>query len=116
MTSDRDGTGRKILPIPDRPYSGLVTYDAKDPDTSFPPIEPLPPAKGLQRAVVFTEIGGLALLELLWWVSYRRRHLRWRAQGAFSRWENDVIRRRPRRPGSQATGRRSRGGRSPPRG
>jgi hypothetical protein len=34
---------RAVLPIPDRAYSGLVTYDAKDPETSFPPIEPLRP-------------------------------------------------------------------------
>jgi arylsulfatase len=37
---------REILPIPDRPYTGLVPYDAKDPDTSFPPIEPLRPPAG----------------------------------------------------------------------
>ncbi len=36
MTSDRDDLGRETLPIPDRPHMGLVTYDAKDPDTSFP--------------------------------------------------------------------------------
>jgi arylsulfatase len=36
---------REILPIPDIPAPGLTTYDAKDPDTSYPPIEPwLPPA------------------------------------------------------------------------
>jgi arylsulfatase A-like enzyme len=35
--------GREHLPIPDRPHVGLVTYDAKDPATSFPPIEPLRP-------------------------------------------------------------------------
>jgi arylsulfatase A-like enzyme len=34
---------RTVLPIPDRPYAGLITYDAKDPATSFPPIEPLRP-------------------------------------------------------------------------
>ena len=28
------------------PYAGLVTYDAKDPATSFPPIEPLRPPEG----------------------------------------------------------------------
>ena len=33
--------GREVLPIPDRQYLGHVTYDAKDPDTEFPPIEPL---------------------------------------------------------------------------
>ena len=32
---------RAILPIPDQPHVGLTTYDAKDPDTKFPPIEPL---------------------------------------------------------------------------
>ena len=32
-----DGTeGRHVLPIPDQPRTGLITYDAKDPDTSFP--------------------------------------------------------------------------------
>ena len=29
---------RDILPIPDVPHVGLTTYDAKDPDTSYPPI------------------------------------------------------------------------------
>lgn len=29
---------RAILPIPDSPHVGLTTYDAKDPDTSYPPI------------------------------------------------------------------------------
>ena len=28
---------RDILPIPDVTPVGLTTYDAKDPDTSFPP-------------------------------------------------------------------------------
>jgi hypothetical protein len=37
---------RTVLPIPERPHAGLVTYDAKDPDTSFPPIQPLRPPAG----------------------------------------------------------------------
>jgi hypothetical protein len=37
---------RTVLPIPDRTHVGLTTYDAKDPDTSFPPIEPLRPPEG----------------------------------------------------------------------
>jgi arylsulfatase len=41
--SKQENMGRGILPIPDRPHPGLITYDAKDPDTSFPPIEPLRP-------------------------------------------------------------------------
>jgi arylsulfatase A-like enzyme len=43
---------RDVLPIPDRPHEGLVTYDAKDPDTSFPPIEPLRPPKGAPNVLV----------------------------------------------------------------
>src|SRR6266508_319393 len=44
--------GRETLPIPDRAYAGLVTYDAKDPDTSFPPIEPLRPPAGAPNVLV----------------------------------------------------------------
>jgi hypothetical protein len=36
---------RAVLPIPDRPHIGLTTYDAKDPNTKFPAIEPLRPRK-----------------------------------------------------------------------
>jgi arylsulfatase A-like enzyme len=43
---------RETLPIPDRPYTGLITYDAKDPDTSFPPIEPLRPPEGAPNVLV----------------------------------------------------------------
>ncbi len=44
---------RTVLPIPDRAYSGLVTYDAKDPDTkSFPPIEPLRPPAGAPNVLI----------------------------------------------------------------
>jgi hypothetical protein len=35
-------TQRDVLPIPGRPYTGVVTYDAKGPDTSSPRIKPLP--------------------------------------------------------------------------
>jgi arylsulfatase A-like enzyme len=41
MSPDRHE--RSMLPIPDRPSFGLTTYDAKDPDTAYPPIEPLLP-------------------------------------------------------------------------
>ena len=30
---------RGVLPIPDRPFTGLITYDAKDPEARFPPVE-----------------------------------------------------------------------------
>jgi hypothetical protein len=32
-----DGKQRSHLPIPDRPRTGLITYDAKDPETKYPP-------------------------------------------------------------------------------
>jgi arylsulfatase len=48
-----DGTeGRHVLPIPDQPFAGLITYDAKDPDTSFPPIEPLRPPAGAPNVLI----------------------------------------------------------------
>ena len=44
--------GRETLPIPDRPHIGLITYDAKDPETAFPPIEPLRPPAGAPNVLV----------------------------------------------------------------
>ena len=38
-----DAIQRQVLPIPDRRPVTLTTYDAKDPDTKFPPITPLRP-------------------------------------------------------------------------
>ncbi len=43
---------RIVLPIPDRPASGLTTYDAKDPDTHYAPIEPLRPPKGAPNVLI----------------------------------------------------------------
>ncbi len=43
---------REVLPIPDRPYAGFVAYDAKDPDSKFPPIEPLRPPKGAPNVLI----------------------------------------------------------------
>jgi arylsulfatase len=40
------------LPIADRPRTGLVTYDAKDPETKFPPIEQLRPPKGAPNVLI----------------------------------------------------------------
>ena len=50
MSPDRHA--RTMLPIPDRPATGLTTYDAKDPDTTFPPIEPLLPPAGAPNVLV----------------------------------------------------------------
>ena len=37
---EQDEVRRDILPIPDVKHVGLTTYDAKDPDTTYPPIKP----------------------------------------------------------------------------
>ena len=50
--SDKDDVQRTILPIPDRPRTGLVTYDAKDPDTKYPPITPLRPPKDAPNVLI----------------------------------------------------------------
>ena len=46
MATQTDKIQRTVLPIPDQPHVGLTTYDAKDPDTKYPPIEQLRPPKG----------------------------------------------------------------------
>src|SRR4051794_12047881 len=50
--SERFGLGREVLPAPSRAYGGLITYDAKDPDTSFPAINPLRPPDGAPNVLV----------------------------------------------------------------
>jgi hypothetical protein len=47
-----DAIQREILPVPDRAYSGFVAYDAKSPDSGFPPIEPLRPPAGAPNVLV----------------------------------------------------------------
>ncbi len=48
----QDKIQRQVLPIPDRQHVGLTTYDAKDPDTKYPPIRPLRPPKGAPNVLV----------------------------------------------------------------
>jgi arylsulfatase A-like enzyme len=43
---------RTVLPIPDKQHVGLTTFDAKDPDTSFPPITPVRPPEGAPNVLV----------------------------------------------------------------
>ena len=43
---------RSVLPIPQRGHVGLTTYDAKDPDTAFPPITPLRPPEGAPNVLI----------------------------------------------------------------
>ena len=50
--SDQDKLHRTILPILDRAYVGLTTYDAKDPGTKFPPIEPLRPPESAPNVLI----------------------------------------------------------------
>src|SRR5215210_6423971 len=52
MTNQQDKQQRAILPIPDQPHTGLTTYDAKDPNTKFPPIDPLRPPEGAPNVLV----------------------------------------------------------------
>jgi arylsulfatase A-like enzyme len=44
--------GREVLPIPDAESVGLTSYDAKDPNTSYPPIVPLRPPAGAPNVLV----------------------------------------------------------------
>ena len=44
--SNRSKLPRANLPIPDQPHVGLTTFDAKDPDTEYPPIKDLRPPAG----------------------------------------------------------------------
>lgn len=52
MTNQPDKHLRAMLPIPDSVKPGLTTYDAKDPDTRFPPIEPLRPPAGAPNVLI----------------------------------------------------------------
>ena len=47
-----DAFERSVLPIPDRKAVGLTTYDAKDPDTKFPPIAQLRPPTGAPNGCI----------------------------------------------------------------
>src|SRR5256886_12652591 len=50
--SDQDKIQRTVLPIPDVPRIGLTTYDAKDPDTKYPPIRDLRPPAGAPNVLL----------------------------------------------------------------
>lgn len=52
MPNRPDLHARTMLPIPDRPAPGLTTYDAKDPETDYPPIQPLLPPEGAPNVLV----------------------------------------------------------------
>jgi arylsulfatase len=47
-----DDVRRVVLPFPDQPHVGLTTSDAKDPDTAFPPIEPVRPPDAAPNVLI----------------------------------------------------------------
>jgi len=47
-----DKSSRDVLPIPDRPYEEKLPLDAKDPEATFPPIEPLRPPDDAPNVLV----------------------------------------------------------------
>src|SRR5262244_3869360 len=50
--NSEDNKHRSHLPIPTPERTGLITYDARDPDTKFPPIEQLRPPKGAPNVLI----------------------------------------------------------------
>jgi hypothetical protein len=52
MATQSDKIDRSVLPIPDRPRTGVITYDAKDPDSKYPPITELRPPEGAPNVLV----------------------------------------------------------------
>jgi arylsulfatase A-like enzyme len=50
--ASHDDIPREVLPIPDRKPITLTTYDAKDPDTKFPPIRQLRPPRGAPNVLI----------------------------------------------------------------
>ena len=47
-----DSIQRSVLPIPDVTPIGLTTFDAKDPDTKYPPIRPVRPPTGAPNVLI----------------------------------------------------------------
>jgi len=52
VANESNSRQRAVLPMPHQPQVGLTTYDAKDPDTSFPPIEQLRPPAGAPNVLI----------------------------------------------------------------
>ena len=50
--SNAHSVNRFNLPIHDRQHVGLTTYDAKDPDTAFPPIAEVHPPEGSPNVLI----------------------------------------------------------------
>ena len=52
MMSTHEDIQRAILPIPDKPHVGLTTYDAKDPDSKYPPIREIRPPENTPNILI----------------------------------------------------------------
>src|SRR5208283_2600124 len=52
IMSVEDKKHRSHLPMVTPERTGLITYDAKDPDSKFPPIEQLRPPKGAPNVLI----------------------------------------------------------------
>ena len=52
MSSNSSRRSRSSLPIPDRAFAGLITYDAKNPDMVFPQIESVRPPDGAPNVLI----------------------------------------------------------------
>jgi hypothetical protein len=50
--SSPDNLQRTVLPIPDQPRTGLICYDAKDPENKYPTITPLRPPAGAPNVLL----------------------------------------------------------------
>jgi arylsulfatase len=50
--SVQDKIQRSVLPIPEVKHVGLTTYDARDPETKFPPIRDMRPPEGAPNVLV----------------------------------------------------------------
>ncbi len=48
----KDAIQRTVLPIPEPPHVGLMTFDAKDPDTHYPAIRELRPPPGAPNVLI----------------------------------------------------------------
>src|SRR5580692_7002912 len=52
MMNPQDNVQRTVLPIPDQPRTGLVLFDAKDPENKYPPIKQVRPPKGAPNVLI----------------------------------------------------------------
>ena len=51
-SSAAEAKHRSQLPMPNTVRANLITYDAKDPDTKYPPIEQLRPPQGAPNVLI----------------------------------------------------------------